>query len=183
MHISTKWLIGLISLMFIIPAIQEFYGFPMFLPYEWHKALHIFGAVLLLGNIIVTGMWMFSAERTGNESIIRFGVKTTHWADVWFTAPGSLLLLVNGLVMAEKWGGIGNSHWISAALALFVLSGIIWGVFLIPVQNWFVKVTWNGTPFPSEFYKKLRQWYFWGSIATILPVLSMFLMVTKPTLW
>lgn len=183
MHTSTKWLIGLIALAFIIPVIQAFFGFPMFLPYEWHKALHIFGAVLLLGNIIVTGMWMFSAERTGDESVIKFGAKITHWADVWFTAPGALLLLVNGLVMAERWGGLTNSHWIIAALVLFTLSGIIWWAFLIPVQNWFVKISWERSLLPPEFYKKLHQWYFWGVIATILPALSMFLMVLKPTLW
>ncbi len=183
MHTSTKWLIGIIALIFIIPVIEAIFGFPLFLPYEWHKALHIFGAVLLLGNIIVTGIWMFSAERTGNEAVIRFGAKITHWADVWFTAPGSLLLIVNGLVMANQWGGIINNHWIITALILFSLSGIIWIVFLIPTQDYFVKVAWNGSPIPPEFHIKLRQWYFWGSVATILPVISMFLMVMKPTLW
>jgi uncharacterized membrane protein len=183
MHTSTKWLIGLIALMFIIPVIQAIFGFPMFLPYEWHKALHIFGGVLLLGNIIVTGMWMFSAHKTGNETIIKFGARITHWADVWFTAPGTILLLINGLAMANTWGGIMNSHWIIAALVLFSLSGIIWIGFLIPAQNWFVKISWEKSTLPPEFYTKLNQWYFWGSVATILPVISMFLMVMKPTLW
>lgn len=183
MHTSTKWLIGIIALMFIIPVVQAIFGFPLFLPYEWHKALHIFGGVLLLGNIIVTGMWMFMAEQTKNEEVIRFGVKAVNWADVFFTAPGSLLLIVNGLAMANTWGGIMNTHWIIAALVLFSLSGIIWIGFLVIIQDKFIKWTWNGTPFPPEFYIKLRQWYFWGSVATILPVISMFLMVMKPTLW
>lgn len=180
MHTSTKWLVGLIVLSAAIPVLQGFLGFPMFLPYEWHKALHIFGAVLLLGNIIVTGMWMLSAERTRNEAVIRFGLRITHWADVWFTAPGTILLLVNGLVMAERWGGLLNTNWIMAAVLLFILSGIIWTAFLIPVQNWFVTVSHDPAPLPAKFYPKLRQWYFWGSVATILPVVSMFLMVLKP---
>ena len=35
---------------------------PLF-PYQWHVFLHIAGAVVFLGNIIVTGVWMLLAER------------------------------------------------------------------------------------------------------------------------
>ena len=40
--------------------------------YTTIKLVHIAGAVLLLGNIIVTAWWKVMADRTGNPSIIAF---------------------------------------------------------------------------------------------------------------
>ena len=41
-------------------------------PYRWHLFLHIAGAVIFLGNIIVTGAWMLMAERTQSPSVLHF---------------------------------------------------------------------------------------------------------------
>jgi hypothetical protein len=79
--------------------------------YEWHVALHVFGAIIFLGNIVVTMAWMALAERTGETSVIRFTSKTVSSADVLFTGPGVVLVLLNGLALAnERWGGWGGFH-------------------------------------------------------------------------
>ena len=44
-------------------------------PYRWHTFLHIAGAVVFLGNIIVTAAWMLMAERTRSTSVIHFSAK------------------------------------------------------------------------------------------------------------
>ncbi|MDA1280645.1 MAG: hypothetical protein O3B95_11530 [Chloroflexi bacterium] len=41
-------------------------------PFEWHLFLHVGGAVIFVGNIIVTGVWMILADRNGDPGVIRF---------------------------------------------------------------------------------------------------------------
>ena len=40
--------------------------------YLWLKTLHIIGAILFLGNIIITGWWKFMADRTRDPKIVAF---------------------------------------------------------------------------------------------------------------
>ena len=155
-------------------------------PYGWHTFMHIAGAVVFLGNIVVTAAWMLMAERTRSLSVIHFSAKAVIRADLLFTLPGVLLILLNGLAMVlARWGGWGTFHevsWISLALALFTLSGILWVAILIPVQHRMAVFSDPGDyeETPRQFYSALRKWYFWGAIAIALPVCSLYLMVTKP---
>ena len=158
---------------------------PLF-PYGWHTFLHIAGAVVFLGNIVVTAAWMLMAERTRRLDVIHFSAKAVIRADLLFTLPGVLLILLNGLAMVlARWGGWGAFHevsWISLALALFTVSGIIWVAILIPVQHRMAVFSDPGDyqETPHQFLSALRRWYFWGAIAIALPVCSLYLMVTKP---
>ena len=103
---------------------------PLF-PYRWHTFLHIAGAVVFLGNIIITAAWMLMAERTRNVHVIHFSAKAVIRADLLFTLPGVLLVLMNGFAMVfDRWGGrdaIYPLSWISAALWLFTASGVVYG--------------------------------------------------------
>jgi len=184
MHSSTKWLVGLLVVVgltsLLAAAIGSGHHVPLLLPYVWHKWLHIVGAVLFLGNIIVTGFWMLLAERRGNEASIRFAAIGVNWADVFFTAPGVILLLGNGLLLSQQWGGLYQMAWIRIALILFTLSGVVWVAALIPLQNRLAH--WAEAPdaLPASFFEALHRWYFWGLVATLLPLGSMVLIVVKP---
>ena len=155
---------------------------PLF-PYRWHTFLHIAGAVVFLGNIVVTAAWMLMAERSRSLHVIHFSAKAVIRADLLFTLPGVLLILINGFAMVlARWGGWGAFHevsWISLALALFTLSGVIWVGVLIPVQHRMAVFSdpsdYEEEP-PPEFFSALRRWYFWGAIAIALPVCSLYLM-------
>ena len=50
-------------------------------PFEWHLFLHIAGAVIFIGNIIVTGTWVYFADRTGDSKVLKFAIKTAAIAD------------------------------------------------------------------------------------------------------
>ena len=159
--------------------------------YRWHLALHILGAIIFVGNIVVTGGWMILAERTRETSVIYFASRTVNRADVLFTGPGVILVLLNGLALAEsRWGGwtrFYENSWIAMALILFGLSGIVWVSFLLRYQYRLVRLSAHavkaGDQLPAEFDRVLHKWYIWGSIATILPLVSLYLMVVKPTFW
>ena len=155
-------------------------------PHGWHLFLHIAGAVIFLGNIIVTGAWMLMAERTRIPGVMHFSAKAVIRADFLFTLPGVLLVLVNGLVMAyARWGGAFRGFdWISIAVALFALSGVIWVGLLLRLQHQMVVLSEHpdeAGSLPPQFYSALHQWYFWGLVATLLPLASLYLMVAKPS--
>jgi uncharacterized membrane protein len=187
MHTSTKWLIGEIVVISVIITLLNIVGHPLLLPYAWHKLLHIIGAVLFMGNIIVTAVWLVLAEQTKDARTLHFAAKTVNWADVFFTAPGILLLLVNGQILAQAaWGGL-RASWIVLAFGLFIFSGIVWIAFLVRLQHRLIQLSTlpatSNAPLSHTFFHVLHTWYIAGSVATLSPVLSLVLMVVKPTVW
>jgi len=64
--------------------------------YTLLKALHVLGAVLFVGNIIVTAVWKGMADRNGRPEVVGFAqrpVTLTDWIFTfggccWFSAPG-----------------------------------------------------------------------------------------------
>jgi uncharacterized membrane protein len=158
-----------------------------FFAYEWNLFLHLLGAVAFLGNIIVTAVWMSLARKSGEPSCLRFAVRGVIVTDVYFTTPGVILLLLNGGILSTGWFKSGQASWIVVALGLFVLSGIAWFGFLIPLQRDMSRVcSVSGGPdddLPPEFYGLLARWYRWGLIATLLPLLTLGIMVIKPNFW
>lgn len=69
------------------------------------KSLHIVGAVIFLGNIIVTGWWKVMADRTGDPKIIAFAQRQVTFTDFVFTAGGAALTLATGVgnAMIHQW--------------------------------------------------------------------------------
>jgi uncharacterized membrane protein len=98
-----------------------------------------------------------------------------------------LLTLANGQILATAaWGGLSTS-WIAAAFGLFILSGLVWLGFLLRYQNRLIQLSAqpviSGEPLPKAFFQVLHRWYIAGIVATVLPLVSMMLMVFKPQLW
>ena len=184
---STKWLLAEIIVISLVIAVLNVAGHPLLWSYQWHKLLHIFGAVIFVGNIIVTAVWMVMAEQSKDKATLYFASKAVNWADVFFTAPGVLLTLANGQILATAaWGGLSTS-WIAVAFGLFILSGLVWVGFLLRYQNCLIQLAVrpavSGEPLPETFFQVLHRWYIAGIVATLLPLVSMMLMVFKPQLW
>ncbi len=184
---STKWLMGEIVVISLVIAVLNVAGHPLLWSYQGHKLLHILGAVIFVGNIMVTAVWMAMAERSRNKATLHFAAKGVNWADVFFTAPGVLLTLANGQILATAaWGGLSMS-WIAVAFGLFILSGIVWVGFLLRYQNRLIELSAqpavSGEPLPETFFQVLHRWYIGGIVATALPFISMMLMAFKPQLW
>ncbi|MBZ0293030.1 MAG: DUF2269 domain-containing protein [Anaerolineae bacterium] len=173
----------LLGLSFLLAVILSL-PFP-FYTRQWHKFMHVVGAVLFIGNIVVTAAWMFLAERTQKPAVVHFAAKAVNQADLLFTIPGVLLIFINGLILAPAFGGgnILGASWVVVALILLALSGIVWGGFLLRYQHQLVQLSASGENLSPAFAAVFRRWVIWGVIATILPIFSLVLMVFKPTLW
>jgi uncharacterized membrane protein len=176
--------LGGLPIILIIATILVSLPLPFF-ERRWHLFMHILGAVLFIGNITVTAAWMILVVRTQQAKLAHFGAKAVNQADLLFTVPGVLLIFLNGLTLAPAFGGgnIFGASWVVAALVLLTLSGVVWLGFLLRYQNQMVELSANSDQLSNEFMLVFRNWGIWGGIATVLPILSLLLMVFKPTLW
>lgn len=152
--------------------------------YLWLKILHLFGVMLFMGNIIVTGWWKFMADRTRNPQVIAFAQRQVTLTDYVFTAGGATILFVAGWGNAALHGmPVLQIHWLSWGLWLFSASGVIWVAILIPTQMRQERMSREFSVsgiIPPVYWRLCRRWNIWGSIATLLPLLNLYWMVLKP---
>ncbi len=66
--------------------------------------------------------------------------------------------------------------------AKWLLLGVLWIGPLLRYQNSIITLsdTMPGEKGLSEFFTILHKWYFWGAVATVLPLISLVLMFLKP---
>ena len=152
--------------------------------YLTFKSLHILGAILFLGNIIVTGWWKYMADLTKDPKIIAFAQRQVTLTDFVFTAGGVVLVLATGIGNAiiyhmDYW----NIRWMAWGMWLFVVSGVIWAAILIPLQ---IKQARMAKQFaitgsiPDEYWLLSKLWMGFGVAATVLPLINIYWMVFKP---
>jgi uncharacterized membrane protein len=166
-----------ISVLAVAALSLPFYG------RTWNHFMHVLGAVLFLGNLIVTAVWMNLAWRSRNAEALRLGVRGVIATDDFFTTPGALLLLVNGGILAAPYFRT-SWHWLATGIVLFVASGAIWGMVLSPTQKKLARAMSKmppGGPVPPECEALMTRWNRFGGIATLLPLLALLLMVFKPS--
>ncbi|MFL9878514.1 DUF2269 family protein [Herbaspirillum rhizosphaerae] len=147
------------------------------------KALHLLGVVLFLGNIIVTAFWKIMADRTRDLAVIRFAVRATNWADVVFTFGGMVLLAIAGHAMAAMEAGVMQTAWLRWAYSLFIVTGLLWIGILIPVQRTQARLLYplpRKAQIPARYWRLSAIWAMAGSVATLLPLVILYLMTAKP---
>lgn len=146
--------------------------------------IHILGVVLLLGNIIVTAWWKGMANRTGDARIIAFAQGQVTITDWIFTLPGAVMIVASGdyiayTMMQDTW----NITWLTWGRILFIASGVIWLLILVPVQikqARLARTFANGGDIPEEYWRLSRYWYIFGIVAVLLPMGNLYWMIFKP---
>ncbi|MCF6409658.1 DUF2269 family protein [Pseudalkalibacillus salsuginis] len=145
--------------------------------------LHIFGAVIFLGNIVTAAFWKVRADLKRDPKFIHDTVKNVMMADFIFTLPGLILIIGSGILMAVQSGySMDTFNWLTLSLFLFVLSGIFWLAILIPIQRGMIRHSARSIGdgiISNEYRKASRYWAIFGIAATLLPVVILYLMVTK----
>lgn len=143
--------------------------------------LHILGACLFIGNIVVSALWKVAADRSGDYAVIRFATRLVNLTDGVFTGAGATLLLVTGHLLAKQYGGVLAQGWILWSYILFGLSGAIWLAVLVPIQfkqARLLRLAQAGVV-PDAYHRLARLWWGAGLLATALPLPALYLMVAK----
>lgn len=151
--------------------------------YLWLKVAHLLGVVLFLGNIIVTGWWKNMADMTKNPQIIAYAQRQVTLTDFIFTGGGVLILLIAGMINVYLHDMSYATKWLGHGMAIFLVSGLIWGAVLIPVQIKQAKMArafaQNGE-IPASYWKLCTTWNLFGLLATLIPLANLYYMVFKP---
>ncbi|MEM1133297.1 MAG: DUF2269 domain-containing protein [Pseudomonadota bacterium] len=152
--------------------------------YYIFKYLHIFGVVLLLGNVTVTAVWKVFADRSKDWRIIAFGQAMVTGTDFGLTIPGIILTMVGGYGMIWEAGyGLIEPAWLLWSQLMFIAAGVIWLGILVPVQ---IKQARLAKKFAGEHsltpeYRRLSHiWITWGLISFVPLMIAMYLMIAKP---
>jgi uncharacterized membrane protein len=148
------------------------------------KSLHVISVVLFLGNIITGVFWKVHADITGDLRARTQALDGIVKSDRVFTVPGVFAIIITGVWMAmHAHLPLLGTRWILWSLILFGISGICFGGFVAPLQKKLLANaraglagSWN----EAEYKKLSGAWTLWGTIATLTPLVAVFLMVMKP---
>ena len=152
--------------------------------YEFFKALHILGMILMVGNVTVTAFWKVFADRTCKTQIVAFAQWLVTVTDFTFTLGGGFLMIVGGYGAAFA-GHIPlfSTHWLALGQVMLAVSGAIWVGILIPIQ---IRQAHSAQDFaiigdiPEAYKKDSRTWMIWGLISTAPLTAGLYFMVAKP---
>ncbi len=184
MHKLGKIGLGLAMMLLGTVLLNMYKNHPLLSP-DWHRALHVFGGVIFLGNVIVSAVWIVSAHRSNSVPALLFALNTLSRTDAIFIAPGSLLAVMTGIVLADAWNGLFKAGWILTGFVLLVIAGIAWRGFLVPCQETLRMLIQEDAQkarqqFSPSVRHELWKWYAWGMVAALPPLITLFLMIIKP---
>ena len=147
------------------------------------KTLHILGVILFLGNIMIGAIWRILAQRGDDKAVHKFSIKLIQLTDIIFTVPGVILIAVTGHMLAAGVGSIGAHSGIYHSYALLTISALIWVAALMPSQRKQMRLI-EASHALKEVgirYKTLNRWWtILAGIATMLPLIALYLMVVRP---
>ena len=150
--------------------------------YEIAKFLHLTGVVMLMGNITVTAIWKYFADRTGQPEVLSFAQKLVTYTDWSMTLWGAVLIMGGGyfMVFFAQWPL--TLYWLLASQLLFLVAGLIWLFLLVPIQVRQARLarSFAGRDVGDEYRKLSRQWLIWGLISTLPLLAATWLMLAKP---
>ena len=155
--------------------------------YLWLKLVHLLAVVMFIGNILTGVFWHRHALATRDPRLIAHAIAGVIRSDRLFTVPGVVLIIASGVFAAVQ-GGLPllRTGWIAWTLVLFGISGMVFGMKLVPLQRQMLKHAQAGAAsgaFDFVGYHRLsRTWDLWGAIATGALLLGFALMVLKPAL-
>lgn len=141
------------------------------------KSLHIVAAVLMLGNVTVTGVWATFYFRWRKDADFRLAARAILWTDLIFTFLGGAALTITGILMARQTGmPILETPWIRRSALLLAISTLLWLTILLPDQ-WRMERLDRSR---DEFLKAVfTRWSVVGWGSTVLLFVAMWSMVLK----
>jgi uncharacterized membrane protein len=151
------------------------------------KLLHVIAVIAFLGNITTGIFWHRHAARTKDAKLLAHTMDGTIRSDRLFTVPGVILIIVTG-VAAAIYGQLPilRTGWIFWTLVLFLISGAIFMIWVVPLQRRLRAAAQAGVQSGSFDYAAYRalavRWELWGAAALLTPLAGLALMVLKPAL-
>jgi uncharacterized membrane protein len=141
------------------------------------RLIHVAGAVLLLGNVTVTGFWAAYLYRARKHVPFRPVARAILWADLVFTLTGATMLVVSGILLIRVRGyALAENPWLRQGIGALGASTALWLVCLLPDQ-WRLE---RADPADDVRLQRLfRRWSALGWTATTFLFYGLWAMVSK----
>ena len=141
------------------------------------RALHVVGAVLLVGNVTVTGFWAAYLYRARKVVPFRPVARAILLTDLVFTVGGATLLAVSGILLMRIRGyTIFETPWLRQGIGALAVSTTLWLALLLPDQ-WRLE---RLDPADEAGLRRVfRRWSVVGWTATALLFYGLWVMVSK----
>ena len=141
------------------------------------RFLHVLGAILLVGNVIVTGLWAHWAIARREPALDVFAAKAILRADLWLTLTGGTLLVTAGLVLVRAGGWPWTTPWLAHGAGLLVASTAVWLAVLLPDQ-W--RMARHAAAGEADALRRVyRRWAVLGWLDTALLIAALAAMVVR----
>jgi uncharacterized membrane protein len=144
--------------------------------YSVLKALHVTGAVLLVGNVTVTGVWAALMYRARGEVPFRPVARAILWADLLTVAGGAMLTITGIFMIRRQQFAWLETPWLIRGIGALAASSLAWLVLLLPDQ---VRMARLAAGDSGRLRVLFRRWSVVGWSATVLLYIAIWYMVTK----
>lgn len=142
--------------------------------------LHVLASTVFLGDILTTFVWNARAARSRDPQVRAFASELVVLTDRWLLTPAVGVLVVTGNVTAlTREIPLWTNPLLAGAVTSFMLSGVIWAVFLVPVQKRqaaMAPALRAGGVVTPEYDALARRWIAWAPAALGAAALALVLM-------
>ncbi|HSQ60137.1 MAG TPA: DUF2269 family protein [Acidobacteriota bacterium] len=100
---------------------------------EVFRALHVIGGVVLIGELLFSGLWLGRALVRGDKGLRAYVLATMAWTSKSYAFPAILVNLIAGLALIHfARTHVAHALWLWIALGLYVVVTGLWHGVLIP---------------------------------------------------
>src|SRR5262245_19154290 len=102
---------------------------------EWLvRVVHVLAVVVLLGNLLMAPFWRKRLAAVGGAQARAAANHSVRVADLMFTLPGWVLVLVTGIMLIIYRGGM-HGGWLHLSLLLFLGWLVLWHVLVLRARK------------------------------------------------
>lgn len=139
------------------------------------RILHVTGAVLLLGNVTVTGFWATYLYRARARVPFRAVARAILWTDLVFTGLGGAMLTISGILLVIRQGyPVLETPWLLRGMIALAVATALWLAVLLPDQ---VRLERLGPGEDAVLRRLFRRWSLVGWGATLVLFYGLWCMV------
>ena len=145
--------------------------------YQLWKTLHVTSAVLIVGNVTVTGVWAWFLYRQRREVGFRAIARGIMLTDIIFTLVGGAGLTITGLLMVRAQQlSIMDTPWLRRGVLTLAISTVVWVVSLLPDQLRMERLDQSDD---RGMRRLFTRWSVLGWASTVLLFVGLWSMVMK----
>lgn len=141
------------------------------------RILHVAGAVMLIGNVTVTGFWATYLYRDRHRVPFPAVARAILWTDLAFTVGGGVLLTVSGILLAMHRGyRVTETPWLLKGILALAIATLLWLCSLLPDQWRMERLAPDDEPALRRLFVR---WSIVGWTATLVLFYGLYVMVGK----